>query len=372
MPSVCLCSIVRNEEKNIIRCLDAAKAVLDFVSICDTGSTDNTVALILQWGQLNDIPTVVHRESFRDFGYNRSRAAELARSSFESADYLLLLDADHVLMVDDEWNPDELVADSYLLHQRSSVLSYWNIRLIKTSIVWRCEGVTHEFWTTDITDASRERLATIRIDDLEDGGFKAEKFERDRRLLEGALANSETPSHLLPRYHFYLAQTFRDLKDFSQARHWYDVRSREGGFAEEVYMSLVERAVADSQLEQSADKVISQFLEAFRFRPSRAEALWRGAEFCRQGRLFAEGYVFAKAGIGMTMPDDLLFVRRDVYEWRLLDEFAVCAYWIDHISESVRATEQLISERRYPDDQDARIKENLRFGKERLLGSTKS
>ena len=57
---ICLAAIFKNESNNVNRCLDAVKEIIDYVSIVDTGSTDNTVKLIKKWGINNNIPTKVH------------------------------------------------------------------------------------------------------------------------------------------------------------------------------------------------------------------------------------------------------------------------------------------------------------------------
>ena len=44
--TICFAAIFRNESKNVYRCLNGVKSIIDYVSICDTGSTDDTVELI--------------------------------------------------------------------------------------------------------------------------------------------------------------------------------------------------------------------------------------------------------------------------------------------------------------------------------------
>lgn len=72
---ICFAAIFKNESKNVYRCLNAIKDIIDCVSICDTGSTDNTVELINDWGKENNIPTKVHfgeEQIFKNFGHNRT------------------------------------------------------------------------------------------------------------------------------------------------------------------------------------------------------------------------------------------------------------------------------------------------------------
>lgn len=46
----------QNESRIMERCLNATKSIVDFVSICDTGSTDHTPEIIENWCKENEIP----------------------------------------------------------------------------------------------------------------------------------------------------------------------------------------------------------------------------------------------------------------------------------------------------------------------------
>lgn len=58
--TICLAMIVRNESSVILRLLESIIGVVDYISICDTGSVDNTPDLINNFGIKNNIPTKVH------------------------------------------------------------------------------------------------------------------------------------------------------------------------------------------------------------------------------------------------------------------------------------------------------------------------
>ena len=72
MPHICLSMIVKNEARNMPRCLDAALPAIDSISICDTGSSDDTVAVIQAWAAKHGLPLALHHAPFVDFGHNRS------------------------------------------------------------------------------------------------------------------------------------------------------------------------------------------------------------------------------------------------------------------------------------------------------------
>ncbi len=62
------------------------KSIVDFVSICDTGSTDHTPEIITRKLVENEIPGTVHHEPFQNFGYNRSLAVSLAQKTYPEAE----------------------------------------------------------------------------------------------------------------------------------------------------------------------------------------------------------------------------------------------------------------------------------------------
>ncbi len=120
--------IVRNESRVIARCLDAARPAIDAIDLCDTGSTDDTVAVVQRWLRRTGVPGRIHRHRFVDFGTNRTRAIRSARRTVRelgwdrSRAYLLFLDADMVLETGAAFRRDALEADVYLVTQRCGSL----------------------------------------------------------------------------------------------------------------------------------------------------------------------------------------------------------------------------------------------------------
>jgi tetratricopeptide (TPR) repeat protein len=82
------CAIVKNEAKNLGRCLASVKPYVDELIIVDTGSTDDTVAIAQQYGA-----KVSHFEWCNDFAAARNYACTLT-----TGDWVLTLDADEELI----------------------------------------------------------------------------------------------------------------------------------------------------------------------------------------------------------------------------------------------------------------------------------
>jgi glycosyltransferase involved in cell wall biosynthesis len=86
-PSISLFMIVRNEEENLLRCLDSVKGIVQEMIIVDTGSTDRTVEIARSFGA-----RVFFFEWCDDFAAARNEALKHA-----TGDWLLMMDADNWL-----------------------------------------------------------------------------------------------------------------------------------------------------------------------------------------------------------------------------------------------------------------------------------
>jgi glycosyltransferase involved in cell wall biosynthesis len=320
--------IVKDEAKVIERCLASVRGLIDTWVISDTGSTDGTQGLIRR--ALAGIPGELHEEPWVDFGHNRTRNIRHARGK---ADYLLLVDAD--MVVRQEGPLPELTADSYLVRHAAD-LEYRIKRLVRGTVDWRYQGATHEYLTTDQRDRAAN-LDALVIEHFADGGSRSDKFERDARLLSRELARDPGDSRAV----FYLAQTMRDLGRTAEAIELYRRRARMGGWAEEVYYALLQVGVltADGGDWPSAMEAL---LSAWESRPQRLEACYELASRLRLMGRHQAAHAFARAGLDRAMPEDLLFIQPWVYQWGLLFEYSVAAYWAGDPGGSLAACDRLL------------------------------
>ena len=331
--SIGLCMIVRDEAAVIERCLESMLPLIDTWTICDTGSTDGTPGLIEEL--LADVPGRLHHREFRDFGTTRTELMELAAGS---ADYLLLVDADQTLERRGPLPP--LEADAYLLRYAGG-LDYAVPRLVRGDRRWWYEGSTHEYLATE-GEHGLEVLEGLAVHHHADSGTRSEKLERDTRLLERDLdANPEDV-----RATFYLAQTLRDRGETERAIALYRRRVELGGWDEEVFYAAYQAGVVTGWSDPEA--AIPLLEAAFERRPSRAEPLHELSRLCRQLGRHRDAYEYARRGLDVPYPEDLLFVHRDVYEWGLAFELAVAAFWIGEVEEAFEVNERLLEEGRMP------------------------
>ncbi|UJA20969.1 glycosyltransferase [Thermoleophilia bacterium SCSIO 60948] len=340
-----LSMIVRDEAAVIERCLDSVRDLIDHWTICDTGSTDDTPQLTEQ--ALDGIPGQVHHREWVDFGHNRTEALELARGH---TDYLLLIDADQTVEIRGPMPP--LVADSYLLRHSGDV-DYAIPRLVRADRPWRYQGSTHEYLTLD-GDQHRQTLPALVINHHGDGGSKADKFERDHRLLERDLAAHPDDE----RATFYLAQTLRDLGHNRRATELYRRRVELGGWDEEVFYAAFQ--VGALLAREDDDEAIAALLAAWELRPTRAEPLHELARFQRIRGAHHSALMLARSGLEIPPPDDNLFVHRDVYRWGLAFEVSISAFYAGEVEEALEAGRVLLASDDLPGEMVATVRENVR------------
>lgn len=331
--TLCLCMIVKNESQVIERCLSSVRHLIDHWVICDTGSTDGTQELIRK--PLDGIPGELHEEPWTDFGHNRTSNIQRARGK---ADYLLTLDADHVMRQDAPLPP--LTATSYMLRYDTPGTQHRFKHLMRADRTWRYEGVTHEYPCTDEADGPdvQENLDALVIEDHADGGCRSDKFERDARLLRGELERDPTNTRTV----FYLANTERDLGHVQEAIAMYERRAAMGGWPEEVYCSLLEAGLLRAERADDWPGAMDAFSRAWDTRPGRLEACYELASRLRLKGRYRTAHALLGDAVGLPEPGDLLFTKAWVYRWGLLFEYSITAYWVGDHAASVEACDTLL------------------------------
>lgn len=84
--------IMKNESKNLRRCLDSIKDVCDAIFIMDTGSTDDSIDIALSYGA-----KVIQSEWKYDFSFHRNAIMDYA----EGYEWFLILDCDETIEIPD-------------------------------------------------------------------------------------------------------------------------------------------------------------------------------------------------------------------------------------------------------------------------------
>jgi len=141
--------MVKNEEKSVIKTLDSVVEILDKVTVLDTGSTDNTIAVVKEWIKNRNLRGKVYEAPFVD--YAESRNAALAYDAEDPATFSLMLSADETLTPQSCGNLYQFLKEhkdstdgAYCVEMRTVNRSWPYPRVIRTSSGWRYIGAIHE------------------------------------------------------------------------------------------------------------------------------------------------------------------------------------------------------------------------------------
>ena len=232
MTKICLNMIVKNESSIITRLFDSVLPLINSYCICDTGSTDNTIEIINSYFKNKEIEGKIVEMPFEDFSHNRNYALEQCLN-MSNADYILLLDADMVLKINanfDIVNFKNFIVkyDVHYLFQGNENIFYKNVRLIRNDGTFKYIGKTHEYLQIkNDTKCSHIKEHDIFVQDIGDGGCKENKLQRDLDLLSKSLTSEPKNERSL----FYLANTYKDLKMYTEAIETYKKRIELDGWS---------------------------------------------------------------------------------------------------------------------------------------------
>lgn len=346
--------IVKNEMAVLKKCLDSISDYLDYWVICDTGSTDGTQEFIKNYFKEKGIPGTLHEDKWVNFGHNRSLYFKYAQGK---SDYLIVLDADEIVLVNDDNFKSNLSDDKNIGYYigYEGILDYSYNILLSGNILWKSVGVTHEYVTSD-EPHKLLKFKDLKIDHIGNGANKENKYTRDIELLTQGIKDEPNNS----RYYFYLANSYYDIKEYDKALKYYLKRTEMKGWEEEVYFSIYKAGLCQLNMNKHFEtEVLPLFLKAFNYRKSRLEALYEIVNYYRTNEMWKEGYAYGLLGYETAYPEDILFINKSIHTHQFLDELAVCATNSNHHDFAIELYNKLLKLDFLKNDK--RIKSNLQY-----------
>lgn len=162
MKTLSVCMIVKNEEKVLKRCLESIKNIADEIIIVDTGSTDNTKSIALEYTEkIYDYKWIDNFSDARNFSFSKA-----------SSDYIMWVDADDII---EEKTQDKIKGfcsnsdfDVLMLPYHVAfdedgevTLMYYRERVVKRSKNFKWKEYVHEY--IDISDSLNTMYLNLPI-----------------------------------------------------------------------------------------------------------------------------------------------------------------------------------------------------------------
>lgn len=354
--TVCLNMIVKNESLVIEDCLNSVKEAIDYWVIVDTGSTDNTKEIIRR--VMKGIPGELHEASWVNFEFNRNHALNLAKGK---GDYLLLIDADEMLLFSEPFAKGKLTTDIYFVtvkDQASGSFDFKRVIFINNHLDWRWKGVLHEELVPPPCVRMHETIDTIvNVANTKKSGRSLDprKYYNDAEVLEAALKTDPCNA----RYVYYLAQSYFNAGEYELSLKNYEKRAAMGGWDQETFLSLYLSGMIREHLKMPPETIIDAYCQAYQFRPSRAEPCYSLAVYFISHGNYLLSYLLLLSAISLPMSTDVVYVQHWIYEYGLLEAYAEVANKLGKIEEAKQAYELLLKRGKVPPAVQARAREAL-------------
>lgn len=145
--NISLVMIVKNEEKNLAKCLNSVENLVDEIVIVDSGSTDKTIEIAKTFG------AKIFKREFDSFSNQKNYALSIATN-----EWVLHLDADEVLskelveeikfvIINTKLDGFYLIRTNFFLGKQmkySGINKEYRLRLAKKSVSKYVGGIIHE------------------------------------------------------------------------------------------------------------------------------------------------------------------------------------------------------------------------------------
>ena len=147
-----------------------------------------------------------------------------------------------------------------------------------------------------------------------------------------------------------LAQVYFQAGDFANARRWFARMIEIGGSDEGTFWAMLRVAQSMEMLGEPWPDVHDAYLNAWEFRPTRAEPLYDIARHYIAEKRARLGYLYAQRAAEIPLPeDDMTIPHPDLYAWRTTFQQLVCAYHIDKQAEAFTLSRRLLARPDIPD-----------------------
>jgi len=333
--------MVKNEADVICKTLEPFVASgFDQFFIYDTGSTDNTQQIAINYFNQNNIKHYhIAEEPFINFADSRNRALRLTEEFFPENNFMLMLDA--------EWyttNPEILtnfckehehdMTPAYLMRIVLGDAECYTPRLLRMHQNVCFKGKVHEI--PDVRYCGRVNPEVYFTYAPSQYGREKSfaRWKRDAEILLKEHEENKTDS----RTAFYLAQTYECLSMHKEAFNYYTKRTELVGSLEEDSVAWYRRGkMAEKLYEETEDSdwyatAIQSYIHSWNMYQYRIEPAVHLARLFISEQEFKPAYLILKEIFNTPYPTPdkaVLILEKPIYEFIRYELMSICAWYRD-------------------------------------------
>lgn len=323
--------IFKNEEEVLPQMLTSTLGFIDYIVAIDTGSTDNSIKIIEEFGKQNNIPCYIKSSPFQNFGLSRNEALDYAFVTLEklnmvkSETYLYWMDCDEILTISKKFKKEKLNKQSYTININYSNISYRRNCLIRMDNNFKWIGPIHEFIEIDVNHTF---LKFMEVDVYQTGAsWKLNLKTKYKNYAEISLKEFELDhnSKYASRWLFYTAQSYFDaamvdvsnidFKLLKEAKKFYKLRCLNGGYRDEKFWSKYRLGIISNLINDDLSETKKYLLEAYTYDTRRVEPIYYLMELYMSRGEYAEAFIYASLinNEYKTPPSNVLFGNTYIY-----------------------------------------------------------
>ncbi|MBW3496608.1 glycosyltransferase [Bacillus sp. FDAARGOS_1420] len=357
MITISLCMIVKNEEKNLEKCLQSIEGIPDEIIIVDTGSTDKTKELALKW-----TPHVLDFEWNDDFSAARNFAFQQA-----TKDYIFWLDADDILLPENrkkllvlKQNLDEsidavsMVYHTLLDEHENVITSTKRLRLLKKNKDFKWIGIVHEDVKT--TGVYRCYNSDIAVTHTKKAGLS----NRNLKIYEKAVEDGKgfTPQDL-----FHFARELQVNKRYEEAIKYHELFLEGEDIETELRIFTYHNLACCYFQVGKPEKELELTVESFKYDiPQPVFCCRMGERFIKQNQ-FKQAIFWYELAIENGKLKQNYYIEQFVYQtWLPYKQLGMCYYTVGDYKRSYECNKEVL--KCIPDDNETLT--NVRVLKEIL------
>ena len=365
MNKLVLSFIMKDESHVLERMLNSAKSITDCIVCLDTGSSDNSIEIVENFGKENNIPTYILSEPFKSFDKSRNRSREMAYEYITqlvwdlSKTWIYFFDCDEELIIEG-FRKESLSLDFYMIYTFINNVKYTRNTFTKMSKKFKFVGPVHEY-ITNVDQVTSGILSGISVKvHMEGASWQsgvAEKYRKHAAILEDFLITDDETSRD-SRWIYYTAQSYFDsanttiweenMERLRRAKKYYAERvSRTDGYIEERYYSQLKIGEIMMRMESPWEMTLVELLKAYSIDCNRGESIRLIIEYYMSIAEWHQAYIyskFAKVTFHGKMPlNKVLFIDEKIYRWRFLEMHAITAFSTGRKEEGTTCYSELLN-----------------------------
>lgn len=318
-----ICIMVKNAGDGFRDILTQNLPYMDRYTILDTGSTDNTIAIIKEVlaGKRGEL----YEEPFINFRDSRNRLLDLAG---EHCHFNIMLDDTYVLhgkvreFLDFVRGDD--VADSFSLTIEDRDTMYTSNRVTKPPKKLRYVNLVHEIIENNYNVSIPYEWGGIT--DVYSEYMTDRTKERKQKDIDTLLAMRDADPDD-PRTYYYIGDSYICMEDWDNAVKWFKKRVDMGGYKSEVQDALYYISVIkDLYLNHPWEECFDWYMRCYEADPLRSESLYFvGCHYNKRG-MKNTAFLYIKKAFELGMPEIQMSVRKNIYNFHIPKDLAELCY----------------------------------------------